>query len=124
MTKNVWHAVCFFLGSLFGSYAYDLIYKKPEQAEQKSLFVQKEDSIVKEDHIVLNIGDIWVSNPTYIEDPFERSKPMYNERYEILDIKGDYVLYKEFNCHIDGTSCKDSEKISAFVRYKKKLLYN
>lgn len=110
MTKNIWYAVCFFLGSLFGSYAYDLVYKKPEQEEQTALFVQKEDSII------LNIGDIWVYDLKFVENPFDRTKSIYNMKYKILDIKEGYILF----CIYDNYDCdyQRSETISEFIRHK------
>lgn len=125
MTKFQLYTTIFLIGCLCGTLiAVCAISFNKIEPIKKEIFVQKEDYIVKEDSIVLSIGDIWIEDPTYIEDPFQRSKPMYHGKYKILDIKGDYVLYKEFNCHFDGSPCQDSKEINAFVRYKKKLLYN
>lgn len=123
MTKFQLYTTIFLIGCLCGTLiAVCAISFNKIEPIKKEIFVQKEDYFVKDDSILLNIGDIWVSNITYIEDPFERSKPMNNMKYKILDIKDSYVMYSVSLFNDGYSDITSSDKISDFIRYKIKVI--
>lgn len=123
MTKFQLYTTIFLIGCLCGTLiAVCAISFNKIEPIKKEIFVQKEDYFVKDDSILLNIGDIWVSNLTYIEDPFERSKPMNNMKYKILDIKDSYVMYSVSLFNDGYSDITSSDKISDFMRYKIKVI--
>lgn len=123
MTKFQLYTTIFLIGCLCGTLiAVCAISFNKIEPIKKEIFVQKEDYFVKDDSILLNIGDIWVSNITYIEDPFERSKPMNNMKYKILDIKDSYVMYSVSLFNDGYSDITSSDKISDFMRYKIKVI--